>query len=65
MEWEHTSSPRTKNFRSVPSAGKVILTLFSEFNGPISNTTRTVDRSIVDETVLELKPLFTINVEEF
>jgi hypothetical protein len=31
----NTSSPRTNTFRSVPSAGKVILMLFWGFNGPI------------------------------
>jgi len=35
MEWKHTSLPRTKKFKSVPSAGKVILMLFWDFNGPI------------------------------
>jgi hypothetical protein len=32
MKWKNTSSPRTKKFRSVPSAGKV---MFWDFNGPI------------------------------
>jgi hypothetical protein len=31
----NTSSPRTKKFRSVPSAGKVMLMVFWDFNGPI------------------------------
>jgi hypothetical protein len=35
MELKHPSSPRTMKFRSVPSAGKVILMLFWDFNGPI------------------------------
>jgi len=35
MEWKHMSSHRTKKFKSVPSAGKVILTLFRDFNGTI------------------------------
>jgi len=29
------SLPRTKKFKIVPSAGKVVLTLFWDFNGPI------------------------------
>jgi hypothetical protein len=33
--WKHNLSPMTKKFRSVPSAGKMILTLFWDFNGPI------------------------------
>jgi len=28
MEWSHTSSPKQKKFRTQPSAGKVMLTLF-------------------------------------
>jgi hypothetical protein len=28
MEWKHMSLPRTKEFRSVPSASKVMLILF-------------------------------------
>jgi len=35
MEWKHTSLPRTKKFKSVPSASKVMLTLFWDFNRPI------------------------------
>jgi hypothetical protein len=35
MVWKHMSSPRTKIFNSVPSASKVILTLFWNFNGNI------------------------------
>jgi hypothetical protein len=35
MVWKHTSLPRTKKFRSVLSAGKVILMLFWHFNVPI------------------------------
>jgi len=27
-EWHHTSSPKRKKFRTKPSAGKVMLTLF-------------------------------------
>jgi hypothetical protein len=28
MEWKHTSLPRTKKLKNVPSAGKVMLMLF-------------------------------------
>jgi hypothetical protein len=35
MKWKYISSPRTKKFKSVPSASKVTLTLFWDFNGPI------------------------------
>jgi len=34
MEWIHMSSPRSKEFRRVPSAGKVMM-LFWDFSGPI------------------------------
>jgi len=35
IKWKHTSSPRTKKFKSVPSADKVMLTFFCDFNRPI------------------------------
>jgi hypothetical protein len=35
MEWKHSSLPRTKKFKGVPSASKVMLTLSWDFNGPI------------------------------
>jgi hypothetical protein len=34
-EWRHTSSPKLKIFRSQPSAGKVMLTLFWDERGVI------------------------------
>ena len=34
-EWRHTSSPKPKIFRTQPSAGKVILTLFWDEGGVI------------------------------
>jgi len=34
-EWRHTSSPKPKKFRTQPSAGKVILTLFWDEQGVI------------------------------
>jgi hypothetical protein len=35
MEWKHTTSPWNKKFKSLSSAGKVIMTLFRDFNWPI------------------------------
>jgi hypothetical protein len=35
MEWKHTSSFRNKKLKIVPSAGTVILMMFSDFDGPI------------------------------
>jgi len=34
-EWRHTSSPKTKKFRTQPSAGKVMMTLFRDERGAI------------------------------
>jgi len=34
-EWRHTSSPKPKKFRTQPSAGKVMLTLFWDERGVI------------------------------
>jgi hypothetical protein len=34
MDWQHTSSAK-KKFKSAPSAGKFMLTLFWDMNGPI------------------------------
>ena len=35
MEWRHTSSPKPKKVQAQRSAGKVMLTLFWDYNGPI------------------------------
>jgi len=58
---KHKSLPWTKKFKSVPSAGKVMLTLFfGILKGPSSNITRTADTwSIVHGIVLctkDMKP---------
>ena len=34
-EWRHTSSPKTKKFRTQPSAGKVMMSLFRDERGAI------------------------------
>ncbi|XP_023727372.1 histone-lysine N-methyltransferase SETMAR-like [Cryptotermes secundus] len=34
MEWQHTSSPSKKKFKLVPSARKLMLTLFWDMDGP-------------------------------
>jgi hypothetical protein len=33
MEWHHANSPRKKNFRAAPSAGKVMATVFWDMEG--------------------------------
>lgn len=35
LEWKHTSSPSRKKFKTQPSAGKVMLTVFWDSQGPI------------------------------
>lgn len=35
MQWKHTSSPSSKKFKSQPSAGKLLLTVFWDSQGPI------------------------------
>ena len=35
MEWKHSQSPTRKKFRSQPSAGKLMLTVFWDSQGPI------------------------------
>ena len=35
MQWKHTSSPSSKRFKSQPSAGKLLLTVFWDSQGPI------------------------------
>ena len=35
MEWHHTTSPRKKKFKAVPSAGKILATVFSDCEGVI------------------------------
>ena len=34
-EWHHSTSPKPKKFRTQPSAGKVMLTLFWDSRGPL------------------------------
>jgi hypothetical protein len=35
IEWKNTSSRRVKKYKGVPSASKLMLTLFQDFNGSI------------------------------
>jgi hypothetical protein len=35
MDWRHTFSPVKKNFKSAHSAGKIMLILFWDTNGPV------------------------------
>jgi hypothetical protein len=35
MQWKHLSSPANKKFKTQASAGKVMLTIFWDVNGPI------------------------------
>ncbi|GFT58463.1 putative transposase [Trichonephila clavipes] len=35
MQWKHASSPPLKKFRAVKSIGKVLLTVFSDVQGPL------------------------------
>jgi len=35
MQWKHPSSPANKKFKTQASAGKVMLTIFWDVNGPI------------------------------
>ena len=35
MQWKHPSSPASKKFKTQASAGKVMLTIFWDVNGPI------------------------------
>jgi len=35
MQWKHPSSPSSKKFKSQPSAGKLLLTVFWDSQGPI------------------------------
>jgi hypothetical protein len=35
MQWKHLSSPAAKKFKTQPSAGKLMLTVFWDTKGPI------------------------------
>jgi histone-lysine N-methyltransferase SETMAR len=61
MEWRHTFSPAKKKFKSAPSVGKLMLTLFWFMNGPILEHHQEkgeTDNSVRYSAVLEeeLKP---------
>jgi histone-lysine N-methyltransferase SETMAR len=38
MQWKHPSSPAAKKFKTQPSAGKLMLTIFRDSQGPIPET---------------------------
>lgn len=61
MEWKHVSSPVRKKFKTQPKAGKVMLTIFWDFKGPIFcdylETQRTVNGEYYrEELEVKVKP---------
>jgi len=53
-EWHHTSSPKPKKFRTQPSAGKVMLTLFWDERGVILEHYMPRGNTVTSETYADL-----------
>jgi len=61
MQWKHPSSPVAKKFKTLPSAGKLMLTIFLDSQGPILETyqergTTVTSATYCDILQRELKP---------
>ena len=46
LEWHHTQSPRKKKFKTTPSAGKLMFTVFWDMDGVIPVAVTEVRQSI-------------------
>lgn len=59
MQWKHASSPPPTKFKSVPSAGKVMLTVFFDIRGPVHieflEHRKTINSEVYCETLRSLR----------
>jgi hypothetical protein len=63
------SLPRTRKFRSIPSAGKVMSMLFWDYDGPTLEHYQQRGKMVNSAQYCampeeEMKPLFAVNAEE-
>jgi histone-lysine N-methyltransferase SETMAR len=62
MEWHHTTSPRKKMFKAVPSAGKIMATVFWDCGEVILidvlPSGQTINSDVYVETMKKLKKRF-------
>ena len=59
-EWCHTSSPKPKNFRTQPSAGKVMLTLFWDERGVILEHYMPKGKTLTSATYADLLKITSV-----
>jgi len=70
MQGKHPSSPASKKFKTQASAGKVVLTIFLDVNGPILVHFQEKGQTVTsarysDMLVNELKPAIRSNAADF
>jgi len=67
MEWKHMSLPRTKKFKSVPSASKLISMMFWDFSGTKLNHYQAHRQRVNSAWYCamheEMKSIFAVNAE--
>jgi histone-lysine N-methyltransferase SETMAR len=62
MEWHHTTSPRKKKFKAIPSANKIMATVFWDYEGVILIDVllrgQTINSDVYVEALKKLKKRF-------
>ena len=54
MQWKHPSSPVAKKFKTQPSAGKLMLTVFWDSQGPILETYQERGTTVTSATYCDM-----------
>jgi histone-lysine N-methyltransferase SETMAR len=58
MEWHHTTSPRKKKFKAIPSASKIMATVFWDSEGTCCPEEKKINSNVYVETLKKLKKRF-------
>jgi histone-lysine N-methyltransferase SETMAR len=58
MEWHHTTSPRKKKFKAIPSASKIMATVFWDSEGTCCPEEKKINSDVYMETLKKLKNRF-------
>ena len=59
MQWKHPSSPVAKKFKMQPSAGKLMLTVFWDSQGPILETYQESGTTVTSATYCDMQRIVT------
>ena len=59
MQWKHPSSPVAKKFKTQPSAGKLMLTVFWDSQGPILETYQESGTTVTSATYCDMQRIVT------